>query len=146
MFFLASQILTSGYTVGDGPIFLSQLRCSGSEQSLLECSSGRPLGLHRCDHSMDIGLHCQGIEIIIHTGTRDYNYSILLLTNMLISFISCLQQLLYLYLIITSDINECAGVNNCSDDSNCTNTLGSYQCSCHDGYLDEGNGYTCSGI
>ena len=44
------------------------------------------------------------------------------------------------------DINECAGVNNCSDDSNCTNTLGSYQCSCHDGYLDEGNGYTCTGM
>ena len=48
--------------------------------------------------------------------------------------------------LITIDINECAGVNNCSDDSNCTNTLGSYQCSCHDGYLDEGNGYTCTGM
>ena len=44
------------------------------------------------------------------------------------------------------DIIECAGVNNCSDDGNCTNTLGSYQCSCHDGYLDEGNGYTCTGM
>ena len=44
------------------------------------------------------------------------------------------------------DINECAGVNNCSENSNCTNTLGSYQCSCHDGYLDEGNGYTCTGM
>ena len=58
---LASQILTSGYTAGDGPIFLSQLLCSGSEQSLLECSSGYPVGLHRCDHSMDVGLHCLGI-------------------------------------------------------------------------------------
>ena len=58
---LASQILTSGYTVGDGPIFLSQLLCSGSEQSLLECSSGYPVGLHRCDHSMDVGLLCLGI-------------------------------------------------------------------------------------
>ena len=47
---------------------------------------------------------------------------------------------------IYKDINECAGVNNCSENSNCTNTLGSYQCSCHDGYLHEGNGYTCTGM
>ena len=54
---------------------------------------------------------------------------------------------IYLYTFLHFvDINECAGVNNCSDDSNCTNTLGSYQCSCHDGYLDEGNGYTCTGM
>ena len=50
------------------------------------------------------------------------------------------------YFLRYVDINECAGVNNCSYDSNCTNTLGSYQCSCHDGYLDEGNGYTCTGM
>ena len=56
--------------------------------------------------------------------------------------------IIYIYILFLHfvDINECAGVNNCSDDSNCTNTLGSYQCSCHDGYLDEGNGYTCTGM
>jgi len=56
-----SVILTSGYTTGSGPIFLDQLTCSGTEQSLLDCSSGRPVGLHQCDHSMDIGLTCQGV-------------------------------------------------------------------------------------
>ena len=66
---LASQILTSGYTVGDGPIFLSQLLCSGSEQSLLECSSGYPVGLHRCDHSMDVGLHCLGMLHLLFIGS-----------------------------------------------------------------------------
>ena len=58
---------------------------------------------------------------------------------------NCLYIYLYTFLRYV-DINECAGVNNCSDDSNCTNILGSYQCSCHDGYLDEGNGYTCTGM
>ena len=54
---------------------------------------------------------------------------------------------IYLYTFLHFvDINECAGVNNCSDDSYCANALGSYQCSCHDGYLDEGNGYTCTGM
>ena len=53
-------ILSSGYFVGSGPIFLDQLACSGTEQSLLSCSSGRPVGLHQCNHTMDIGLKCQG--------------------------------------------------------------------------------------
>ena len=53
---------------------------------------------------------------------------------------------IFFLVIVTVDINECAGENNCSENSNCTNTLGSYQCSCHDGYLDEGNGYTCTGM
>ena len=60
----ASQILLStDFDEGSGPIFLDQLRCSGSEQSLLECPSGRGIGLHRCTHVMDVGLHCSGIFI-----------------------------------------------------------------------------------
>ena len=47
---------------GSGPIFLDQLTCSGTEASLLECSSRQPLGLHSCapDHSEDVGIRCQG--------------------------------------------------------------------------------------
>ena len=60
LLYTESQILTSGYSVGDGSIFLDQLSCSGGEQSLLECPLGRPIGLHRCDHSMDIGILCSG--------------------------------------------------------------------------------------
>ena len=37
-------------------------------------------------------------------------------------------------------------MNNCSINSACTNTIGSYQCSCLDGYLDEGLGYVCTGM
>ena len=58
--FSASQIITSGYTKGDGPIFLDQLNCSGSEQSLLQCPPVHKIGLHHCNHSMDVGLSCSG--------------------------------------------------------------------------------------
>ena len=49
--------------------------------------------------------------------------------------------------ILYSDIDECSGgQNNCSEKSVCTNTIGSYQCSCLSGYYDEGLGYVCTGM
>ena len=49
------------FGMGSGPIFLDQLQCSGSEQSLLECSAVTDLGLHSCDHFMDAGVKCRGL-------------------------------------------------------------------------------------
>ena len=44
----------------------------------------------------------------------------------------------------TIDINECAaGTDLC--DQNCTNTVGSYRCSCGLGYRMNDNGYQCDG-
>ena len=42
-------------------------------------------------------------------------------------------------------VDECAdpALNNCHADATCTNTVGSYTCSCDVGYT--GNGVTCSG-
>ena len=40
-----------------------------------------------------------------------------------------------------SDINECEGVNDCDINSDCINTYGSYNCTCHPGY--SGNGRNC---
>ena len=41
------------------------------------------------------------------------------------------------------DVNECAlGIHECQQ--TCTNTLGSYECSCQAGYLLNGDQYTCS--
>ena len=57
-----SQPLISGYSEGTGPIFLSQLECSGQEQSLLDCSSDLPVGLHQCDHTADVALQCLGMH------------------------------------------------------------------------------------
>ena len=61
-------------------------------------------------------------------------------------------------LLITIDIDECynsnhtnvTGIDDGDDDDgpchhNCTNTLGSYQCSCYNGYKLEEDGKTCTG-
>ena len=45
---------------GSDPIFLDQLRCRGDEDRVLECGSGRPLGLHSCSHAEDTGVRCIG--------------------------------------------------------------------------------------
>ena len=46
----------------------------------------------------------------------------------------------------SADIDECIeGSNNCSEFSYCTNNIGSYECMCFSGYLDQGSGYVCTG-
>ena len=45
---------------------------------------------------------------------------------------------------ITQDIDECLnGTHDCDVNAECNNTLGSYKCTCKDGY--EGNGTNCTG-
>ena len=53
---------------------------------------------------------------------------------------------LYVYVIPFSDIDECAdsALNNCSDNANCTDTIGSYECTCSLGY--SGDGFLCDGM
>ena len=41
------------------------------------------------------------------------------------------------------DVNECNGDHEC--DHNCINTVGSFVCSCDDGYLLQDDGRTCEG-
>jgi len=44
-----------------------------------------------------------------------------------------------------TDINECSDrSNDCNENANCTNTVGSFTCSCKRGYT--GNGRTCTGM
>ena len=45
---------------------------------------------------------------------------------------------------IILDINECAeGIDNCSNNGNCTNQAGSFSCACNSGFI--GNGVSCPG-
>lgn len=42
-----------------------------------------------------------------------------------------------------SDVDECSGVNVCSD--LCVNTPGSYYCSCSEGFVLDNDGQSCHG-
>ena len=57
---------------------------------------------------------------------------------------TCLQQFMsFSLLLILLDIDECAiGTDMCDTNANCTNTDGSYNCTCDNGY--SGDGFTCS--
>ncbi|CAH3157274.1 unnamed protein product [Pocillopora meandrina] len=45
--------------------------------------------------------------------------------------------------MVNEDIDECKGNHSCHVNATCTNTKGSYVCSCHPGYT--GNGRDCTG-
>ena len=60
--------------------------------------------------------------------------------------ISCCKLIIIILLFfnILSDIDECAvGMGGCAH--NCNNTIGSFECSCRDGYELEEDGKTCRG-
>lgn len=45
----------------------------------------------------------------------------------------------------SADVNECRSTTTNQCQQNCTNTVGSYTCTCHTGYRLNGDGRTCSG-
>ena len=50
----------------------------------------------------------------------------------------------HLCLLFDTDIDECATNNGgCSSDASCSNTVGNFTCTCHNGYT--GDGFTCAG-
>ena len=112
---------------GSGPIFLDQLHCSGSEQSLLDCPTFTDLGLHNCDHSMDTGVKCQGLYMSMHWCSR--------------GLLKCIPH----GLLSFTDVNECeTGEALCDPNADCTDILTSYSCQCRQGF--EGSGFNCTGM
>ena len=49
---------------GSGHILLDNVRCTGTEPRLLDCSN-IGIGVHNCDHSEDAGVRCKGTFVIV---------------------------------------------------------------------------------
>jgi len=49
----------SGTTPGTGNIWLDELRCAGTEETIADCPHN-PWGEHNCIHAEDLGLCCPG--------------------------------------------------------------------------------------
>ena len=56
----STQHLTASslYGEGSGPVFLSNLGCTGSEDNLLQCPHTVIFGT-LCTHALDVGLYCE---------------------------------------------------------------------------------------
>ncbi|KAF5895102.1 deleted in malignant brain tumors 1 protein-like, partial [Clarias magur] len=65
-----NHTLTTRFGKGSGPIWLDDVRCSGSESDITQCSHAG-FGLNNCDHSEDVGVFCSGKEIRLVNGTSN---------------------------------------------------------------------------
>ena len=55
-----ASALTSGFVNGVGPIWLTNVRCGGTESRLTDCPY--TLGNRRCSHFEDAGVSCTGLS------------------------------------------------------------------------------------
>lgn len=56
----AVPVRSAFFGQGTGTILLDDLSCTGTEQTLLNCTNGNRLSSSNCDHSEDAGVKCQG--------------------------------------------------------------------------------------
>ena len=57
---IGAQVLPEGVHASSGPIFLSELECSGTESSLTDCFREHVVAVD-CDHTMDVNIQCRGV-------------------------------------------------------------------------------------
>ena len=97
MIYLVTSVFYSGYFgQGTGPLLLYNLRCTGTESSLLSCSHS-VVGVTSCSHSNDAGVACSSCKLYVsssvcHIGTSTH--------IILLVMITCVIILLYLALIL----------------------------------------------
>ena len=60
----AVPVRNAGFGEGNGSILLDNLRCSGDEESLLDClADDDVIGSHDCNHDEDAGVRCGGMYV-----------------------------------------------------------------------------------
>ena len=60
----ATAVSRARFGQGSGPILLDNVRCSGSEETLLQCNH-RGVGIHNCQHSEDAGVICHSVGKVV---------------------------------------------------------------------------------
>ena len=55
-------VTSSQYGPGVGPIWLDNVMCDGSEQTLARCSHRGVNITNSCTHAKDVGVNCSGLE------------------------------------------------------------------------------------
>ena len=127
------------YSIGTGPIFLEKPLCTGTEQRLLDCQLSTPPGLVSCDHTTEVGIQCQGMSYYNIPHTISSLQSPLLHLSLLTTPSPTLP------LFLPTDADECAqGLFSCNENAFCTNTDGSYTCTCKPGCMGDGRAF-CNG-
>ena len=142
-------VLSSGFSNGTGPIFLDQLDCQGTENTLLECNAFIPQRLLICDHSQDVAIRCTGRFCHGRDITIVYLFTLYMWGDVLIQYFYWICALLvswWIYCILQklADIDECT-TDNGECEQTCTNTIGSFYCTCEFGYQLDENRLNCSG-
>ena len=60
----AVPVRNAGFGEGNRSILLDNLRCSGDEESLLDClADDDVIGSHDCNHDEDAGVRCGGMYV-----------------------------------------------------------------------------------
>jgi len=66
-FELGTKIDNRNYTSSHGPIWLDDLRCSGTETDIAECSHNG-WGVHDCSHHEDVAVSCARVQVRLNGG------------------------------------------------------------------------------
>ena len=68
-----------GNTRSSGPIVWSDVYCYDDEKNLLECSYSTSVYDELCDHTRDVGVHCQGIIYVAYLSAAYNSQNLLVL-------------------------------------------------------------------
>ena len=60
------------FGAGEGPIWLDDVQCTGSEESILNCTH-RGFGEHNCNHEEDVGITCGKLSISQHNYSQKHH-------------------------------------------------------------------------